>query len=94
MSTISIKNEMISHIRNIEKAAEEQQKQQAEEQQKQQQDQMQQRRLAMTANKIKMLGALNGLHSGTLHNRQLAQNISDSQMQNSMFNQQQNGAAA
>jgi FKBP-type peptidyl-prolyl cis-trans isomerase len=89
LSGLTVKNEMINHIKKVQQqiAQQAQEQQQAEQQQKQKADKEREEQMAMAKNhqKIQLLTALNGLHKSTLENRGLSDQISSNNIVKQLF---------
>lgn len=94
MSGLTVKNEMINHIKQVQQIK--MQQAQADEQAKQQQaqkddeDRKMQTQLAMNHEKIDLLNGLNGLHAQTLDNKAKSDEIATNAIMNSLFTNRNN----
>jgi hypothetical protein len=96
LSGLTVRYEMISHIKQVEQMA----AQQAQQQQQIQAGQMQQaqedddvkRKVLINHAKLDLVKSLNELHAGTLKNRELSDKLVSNHIMNQLFQQSTNGA--
>lgn len=91
LSGLSVKNEMIAHIKKVQQSIAQQAGQQQQQQQSAQQNaqQMQQEQLQLARNhqKIQLLKGLNELHNSTLENRNLSNELAQKALVGGIVNQ-------
>lgn len=95
LSGLSVKNEMISHIKQVEQqkatAMADQQQQVQSMTDQQQKDADLQRMVQMNQAKLGLAKGLNDLHKSTLENRELSDRIASQSIMNKLFSSQTNG---
>jgi rRNA maturation endonuclease Nob1 len=98
LSGLTVRYEMINHIKEVEKMQQQQQQQQQQqmaEQSEQAKKDEDVKRLVLTNHaKLDLAKSLNELHAGTLKNRELSDKLTSQNIMNQLFQQSKNGVAA